>query len=194
MKSAYILHGCLEEDEYFEESEPSPSNAEWFPWLQKQLLLKGYLCQTPEMPSPHKPEYGGWRRVFEQFPTDCETTVVAHSCGCGFVLRFLGEAGARLGRLVLVAPWLDPQRVRGEFLNFTLDPELAQRLGSLHVLYAPDDPNEEVRDSIQLLEAAYPALHLHAFPGGGHFALKEMGREQLRRLLDIVTASSDREA
>lgn len=186
MKKAYVIHGCLEDDEYLNEENPSPSNADWFPWLQKQLLLKEYLCQTPEMPSPHRPDYGAWKAAFS-CPLDRQTTLVAHSCGGGFVLRLLGETRTRIGRLVLVAPWLDLSRARGAFLDFRLDPSLPERVQDMHLLYALDDPVDEVRQSVSLLRATYPKAVVHTFSSGGHFSAKELGSDHFPALLEIVT-------
>lgn len=50
MKTAIIIHGMPSKEEYFSSENPSSSNKHWFPWIQKQLILKGVLAQTPEMP------------------------------------------------------------------------------------------------------------------------------------------------
>ena len=91
MKRAYILHGCCDEEEYFSDEYPSPSNAHWLPWLQKNLLQKGYDCQTPEMPKPYAGIYKEWKAQFELYPVDENTSLIGHSCGCGFFLRWLSE-------------------------------------------------------------------------------------------------------
>jgi hypothetical protein len=41
MKNAVLIHGMPSKDEYFDPSAPSLSNAHWFPWLQKQLIING---------------------------------------------------------------------------------------------------------------------------------------------------------
>ena len=194
MKKAYILHGCFEEDDYLDRTRPSPSNTDWVPWLQKQLLLKGYLSQTPEMPSPHRPDYQAWEAVFRTYPIDRDTTLIAHSCGCGFLLRLLGENKLCAERLVLVAPWLDLGRTRGDFLDFSLDPALSERVGDIHVLYALDDRKQEVEDAAFLLKETYPGLHLHVFDSGGHFSARELGGNEFPQLLEIATAASGRDA
>ena len=194
MKKAYILHGCFEENDYLDRTRPSPSNTDWFPWLQKQLLLKGYLCQTPEMPAPHRPDYEAWASVFGGYPIDRDTTLIAHSCGCGFLLRLLCDKKLRAERLVLVAPWLDLGRSRGDFLDFNLDPGLSERIRDIHVLYALDDRKQEVEEAAFLLRETYPGLHLHVFDSGGHFSAKELGGGEFPQLLEIATGASGRGA
>ena len=186
MKNIYILHGCCDEDEYFSEDYPSPSNYHWIPWLQKQLLLKGYSCQTPEMPTPYKTSYTAWKNVFENYRVDAETSLIAHSCGCGFFLRWLGENKKSIHKLVMVAPWLDLQHTCGDFLNFSLNPELQKRIAEMHILYSSDEPVQGVKESVDLILAAYPSAQLHKFDGMRHFCLPEMKTEKFPALLKII--------
>jgi predicted alpha/beta hydrolase family esterase len=186
-KDVYIIHGCAGEDEYFNEKHPSPSNSHWLPWLQKSLLLKGYPCQTPEMPAPYKPSYSAWKETFDPYPVSAETTLVAHSCGSGFLLRWLGENKKSIHKLVMVAPWLDPERLCGDFLKFTPDPALQSRVGEIHVLYSSDEPIEGVKESVDLILKTWPSAQLHQFEGMGHFCRPEMKTVEFPALLEIVT-------
>ena len=108
MPNALLIHGCCDEDEYFNEQVPSPSNSHWFPWLQKQLLMCGIETQTPEMPVPYRPDYASWRKEFERFDVGPDTVLVGHSCGGGFLVRWLSEHPVKISQLILIAPWLDP--------------------------------------------------------------------------------------
>ena len=107
MKNAIIIHGTCDEDEYFSDKYPSLSNSHWFPWLQKQLLINNIFTQTPEMPEAHKPDYDKWKKEFEKFDVNSETILVGHSCGGGFLIRWLSENKIKIKKLILVAPWLD---------------------------------------------------------------------------------------
>ncbi|MEX0652068.1 MAG: alpha/beta fold hydrolase [Candidatus Paceibacterota bacterium] len=70
------------------------------------------------MPEPYLPNYEKWIEVFEQFKVDEETDLVGHSCGAGFLLRWLSENKINVGKLVLVAPWIDPINELGDENNF----------------------------------------------------------------------------
>ena len=107
MTKVIVVHGCCTEREFFDEKTPSPSNNHWIPWIQKKLLMQGIAVQTPEMPNAYNPDYETWKTVFDQFTVDLETVLVAHSCGAGFLLRWLGETRRPVAKLILVAPWLD---------------------------------------------------------------------------------------
>lgn len=183
----YILHGCCDREEYHSDDYASPSNSHWIPWLQKELLMKGYDCQTPDMPTPYAPEYDEWLRVFENFAVDEKTILVGHSCGCGFFLKWLNKSGSCIDKLVLVAPWLDPDRYLGHFLQCRLKPGLMAQVQELHVLYSRDEPVGGVKETVDMVMDGYATAKLHKFERHGHFCREEMGTDQFPELLKIVT-------
>ena len=188
MQSAYILHGCCDEEEYFSNEYPSPSNFHWIPWLQKQLVMKGFNCQTPELTNSYKPDYALWSKLFGIYPVDDETILVGHSCGAGFFLRYLSERkDIRIKKLILVAPWMDPKHSRADFLQFVLDPALLERIGELHIFYSEDEPVGGVKETVDTVTATYPAAIMHRFANHGHFCLSDMGTDAFPELLDVVT-------
>lgn len=138
------------------------------------------------MPSPFHPQYDQWKSVFETYPVTSETILVAHSCGCGFFLRWLGESSHVIKSLILIAPWLDPKRESGSFLEFSLDRELKDRVGQIHVFYSSDDSVEGVKDSVDLIFKAYPQAALHAFDDKGHFCLGEMKMGRFPEVLEVI--------
>ena len=185
MPLALILHGAPPENEYFDAQQPSPSNAHFVPWLQKELLLKGYEAQTPEMPAPYLPEYRAWRKVFERYELRSDSLLVGHSCGAGFLVRWLSENRRKIARLVLVAPWLDPYRngCAGRFFYFKIDPKLSTR-AEVHLVYSDND-GDEINKSVDIIREALPNVHAHLFEDCGHFCKSEVGAE-LPLLRDIV--------
>lgn len=122
-RRAVILHGKPDEDEYFGGVHPSASNSHWIPWLQKQLLVRGYDAQTPEVVDAYKPKYILWSAEFERHVVDEPMVLAGHSCGAGFLVRWLSEhPDVRVDTLALVAPWLDPQRTdTTDFFDFNYD-------------------------------------------------------------------------
>lgn len=87
MKKAILIHGYYKESEFRDESRPASSNDHWFPWLQRQLSLKGIETQTPEMPGFYEPNYEKWKEMLENFKPDEDTVLVGHSCGGGFLVK-----------------------------------------------------------------------------------------------------------
>lgn len=186
MKQAIIIHGCCNKDEYFSNDYPSSSNSHWIPWVQKQLLMEGVFAQTPEMPKPYTPEYNKWKMVFERFAVDTETILIGHSCGAGFLLRWLGENKIQIEKLVLVAPWLDPLNKRKGFLDFEIDHSIPKRVKNIHILYSNDESVEGVRESVEIIAAAFPNAQTHTFDNMGHFTFGEMGTTEFPVLMEIL--------
>jgi len=184
MKTAIILHGMPSREEYVNPTSPSPSHNHWLPWLQKQLLVNGVLAQTPEMPTPYEPQYPEWASTFEQFHIDKETILVGHSLGGGFLVRWLSENKKKAGRVVLVAPWLDPDKeLRTGFFDFSIDSELATRTKDITVFISDDDDQEELA-SLEILKNNISGLQVRTFTNKGHFILEHMGTTEFPELQD----------
>ena len=112
MKTAILLHGSCDKEEYYSDEYPSLSNSHWFPWLQKQLLIRDIPTQTPELPGAYEPVYEEWKKEFERHDITENTILVGHSCGGGFLVRWLSENNIKVDTVVLVAPWIDPENKR----------------------------------------------------------------------------------
>lgn len=188
MKNIYVLHGCCGQEEFEDAARPSGSNCHWLPWLQKQLLIKGYNCQTPEMPKAYAPSYTAWKRIMDTFPMDEGTTLVGHSCGGGFFVRYLTEKKQKIKNLVLVAPTLDPLQKFGNFLSFSLEKPLVNYVEDIHIFYAQNEPVKGIKESVELLHNTYKA-HRHTLKNHGHFTLKHMGTDAFPELLKVIENS-----
>lgn len=188
MRNAIILHGMGYKEEYYSLAYPSASNSHWFPWLQKNLLVKDILAVTPEMPNNYAPDYPVWCREFERYDITPETTLVGHSCGGGFLIRWLSEhTNVKVGKVVLVAPWLDPAREETiNFFDFVLDPELVSRTNGVTVFYGDNDEVSGVKQSVDFIMEKLRDVKLVNFKNHGHFCLSEMGTEEFPELLEEI--------
>jgi len=174
-KSAIILHGICSRKEYFEMDFPSPSNAHWLPWLQQKFLRNGLLCQCLEMPRPYEPKYEEWREVFEKFAHPDLSVVVAHSAGSGFILKWLHEnPRTRLDKLVLVAPYIDPDGEQGDFLEFDFDKNALENVKEVYLFISSDDAKSILASTEKILDE-YPAMIVHRYEGLGHFCFENTG-------------------
>lgn len=188
MQNAILIHGTPDRDEYLDLNAPSPSNAHWLPWLQKELLIRGYETQTPEMPKAYRPEYKAWCDEFERHLITEKTLLVGHSCGGGFLVRWLSEHPRRLARVVLVAPWMDPYRnhcAKG-FFDFEINRKITS-ITDLHLIYSDND-SDEVNLSVQQIEKTLPKIKMHLLPGKGHFCSSDLGGNEFVELRDILLA------
>jgi predicted alpha/beta hydrolase family esterase len=192
-RNAILVHGCCDEEEFYG-GESSPSNSHWFPWLQKELIKRDIETQTPEMPRPYRPEYAAWKQVLDCFSIDRHSILVAHSCGAGFVLRWLADEMRSVQKLILVAPWIDPFGTRGSFLDFELDSKVDSMFDEMHVMYSEDDDVEGLRESVQSLIKAYPRAQCHRFCDRGHFSRTDLGTDAFPELLDVIVGNKSRAA
>lgn len=149
------------------------------------MILQDILTQTPEMPRPYEPDYELWRSVFERFDVNEHTLLVGHSCGGGFLARWLSENKVRTGRVVLVAPWTDPSRaVTTNFFDFSLDSGLPGRTAGLSIIVSDKD-YPDVHQTVEQLTAALPETDLIILPGKGHFTRDDLQTDRFPELLQI---------
>lgn len=184
MKTAIIIHGYNDESEYRDINRPAASNDHWLPWLQRQLLLKGIEAQTPEMLGFYKPNYEKWKEMLERFDLNENTILVGHSCGGGFLIRYLSENDVKVGRVVLVAPWLDlEKRIDPDFFKFNIDPDIATKTSELVIMYSTDD-DKEILDSVSILKSKLKNVEFQEFNNKGHFVLGDLKTDKFPELLD----------
>lgn len=186
MKNAILLHGKPSKEEYYDPTFPSCSNYHWFPWLQKQLLVKDIKADTPEVPMAFDPQWELWCKEVERFEMTPDTMLVGHSCGGGFWVRYLSEhKDLKVGKVILVAPSLGLSWGPGGekfFEGFTIDPELVSRTKGVTIFASDnDDPAilqavKEIREKV--LGITYKEFHL------GHFTHKDMQTNEFPELLE----------
>lgn len=187
MKNAILLHGKPGKKEYYDPKIPSASNAHWFPWLQKQLLVHDITAHTPEVPNAWKPHYPTWKKEFERFEITSETILVGHSCGGGFLVRWLSEnKNVKVGKVVLVAPWLDPNRKETtDFFELTIDPALSDRTSSI-IIFNSDDDSESIQKSVRIIRESVKDVSYREFHNYGHFCRKDLRTEEFPELLEEI--------
>lgn len=170
MKNAIILHGKPSKERYYDPLFPASSNYYWIPWLQKQLIVKDIPTATPEVPNNWISDYPVWLKEFERYDVSSETILIGHSCGGGFLLRYLSEhPQITPSKVILVAPWLNPKKLEktSDFFDFELDPSLMKRT-KLQILYSDDD-EQSVLDTVDILHNTYPNAVIKKLHGYGHF-------------------------
>lgn len=186
MKNAIILHGTCSEEEYFDADSPALCHKHWIPWLHKQLLIAGIHAQTPQMPLAYKPDYKLWNDTFEKTLDEDTKILVGHSCGGGFLTRWLSENPRPFDSLILVAPWLDPDRVKTtDFFNFEIDKNLPLRIKNLQLFISTDDEADILR-SKEIISEALPEMKVKQFRDMGHFVQNHMKRNDFPELLEVI--------
>lgn len=190
MKTAIILHGKPSKEEYFDPQGPSPSNKHWLAWLQRQLIVNGVLAQTPELPEPYKPVYEKWRSVFERFLINKDTILVGHSCGAGFLVKWLSQNKVKVGKVALVAPFLhsSDNKIKTGLDNLKIDRDMIKRTNGLMVFYSLDD-EKSVLTSVERLRTELRGARFKKFTNHGHFCIEDMKTEKFPELRDFLLNS-----
>lgn len=191
MKQVIIIHGLPSKEEFYDSRYPSPSNSHWIPWIQKQLNKQNILSQALEMPEPYFPDYQKWSEVFSQMKISNETILVGHSCGAGFLVRYLSEhLKVTPKKVILVAPWIDPGndnylRSQGNnFFDFSMDKNLAKR-SEVHIIFSTDD-EKYILESVEEIKSEISGIHYHEFTNKGHFTEPDLGSKEFPELVELI--------
>ena len=191
MKSAILVPGRPDKDEHYDPKRPSNSEDHWFSWLKRQLILKDIHAVSIEPPFPFRPRYVEWKKEFERFDITPETILVGHSCGGGFLVRYLSEnKDSHVGKVVLVAPWINPDNYEisdtADFFDFKIDPEFPARTNGVTVFMSSDDEPSVVK-TVDILKEAVHGLELREYTDKGHFTRNDLGTAEFADLLEEIT-------
>lgn len=182
MKAAIILHGMPSKAEHYRKEGKSNSNKHWLPWIQHELIIHDILAQTPEFPHPYNPVYEGWFEVFQRFEINEDTMLVGHSCGAGFLIRFLSENNVKVGKVALVAPWLDPHKtLKTGFFDFEIDKEMVKKTAGIKIFFSTDD-SQDVTVGTNYLREKLKDVEVEEFNDKGHFCFEDMQTEKFPEL------------
>jgi predicted alpha/beta hydrolase family esterase len=192
MKQVILIHGLPSKEGYYHSEWPSESNAHWFPWIQREILRKGTLCQALEMPHPYDPNYQEHAEVLDQMKISEETILVGHSCGGGFLLRYFSEhPELKPKKIVLVAPWLDLEGYLNEinpdttYFDFELDTQLAVRT-QIELMYSTDDDGD-ILSTVKKVKDDFPGMiREHVFTNKGHFTEPDLHSKEFPELVEII--------
>lgn len=187
MKNAILIPGRPDEDEYYDPKYPSNSNNHWFPWLSKQLQMNEVFAVAIEVPRPWQPRYDVWKKEFERFDITPETVLIGHSCGGGFLVRWLSEnKDKQVGKVALVAPWLNPENNpvsdTADFFEFEIDPDLVSRTAGVTIFNSTND-QETIQESVKIIRNKVKNVTYQEFHDHGHFVLEDMNTEEFPELL-----------
>ena len=157
------------------------------PWLKKKLIAAGIKTETPLMPSPWEPDFNAFKKEFGKFSVVENTILVGHSCGCAFLVRWLGESKLKIRKLVLVAPWKIPDKndeSRIAFYGYPIDKTIKDRVDEI-VMFTADNEEENGKKSLEIFHKALGGKTIE-LNGRGHYTLNDMGREEFPELLEII--------
>lgn len=154
--------------------------------------MRDVIAYAPDMPFAFKPDYEIWRREVERFVIGPQTMLVGHSTGGGFWVRWLSEHPAvRVGKVVLVAPWLDPNNIkRTTFFDFAIDSHLVERTQGV-TIFNSDNDHLGIRWSVDTFREKLIGHQYKEFHNYGHFCYEEMKTHAFPELLEELLRTDD---
>lgn len=174
-KNCLIIHGCPSE------VEDRLCDKHWLAWVRKELIANGIKTETPSMPEAWHPDYEKFKIEFENYEVNENTVLVGHSCGCAFLLRWLGETKRRAAKLILVAPWKIGD---DDFYNYDIDQSIKERVGEI-VIFTADDEEDDGKLSAKIFQESISGRVIE-LAGHGHYTLEDMVTEEFPELIEIV--------
>jgi predicted alpha/beta hydrolase family esterase len=187
MKKIIIIHGCPSNMGKALSAVLRTFDKHWIPWLKKELKTLGVEVNTPLMPSPWNPVYNKFKMKFDKYEVTEETTLIGHSCGCAFLVRWLGDSKQKIDKLILVAPWkiADADKPsRKDFYEYPIDESIKSRVNKV-VIFTSDNEHENGKKSVQIFKNAL-AGHLIELKNKGHYTMGDMGTDEFPELLDVI--------
>jgi len=181
-----IIHGCppnpetniMSKARYFHH---------WIFWTKRELTKRGIPTDNPVMPEPWHPDYDKFKKEIEKYNITENTILIGHSCGCAFLVRWLGETKQKIKKLILVAPWKLNSRGdkwRKLFYEYPIDKTVKERVREI-IMFTADNENEKGKKSLKIFQDALGGEKIE-LKGMGHFVFEDMGTEEFPELLEEV--------
>lgn len=187
MKQVIIIHGCPGREEEMMNLNDRTFNKHWMPWIRERLIEKGIETKTPMMPEPWAPSYEKFKAEFEKYEVDDDTILIGHSCGCAFLVRWLGETKQKIAKLILVAPWKIPENgndVKQKFYAYPIDEMIKERVGKI-IMFTADNEEKEGKESLNIFHEALGG-EIIELKGHGHYTMGDMETAEFPELLEVV--------
>jgi predicted alpha/beta hydrolase family esterase len=183
-RNCIIVHGCPGGPEGERDAETRSFDKHWMPWIRERLIERNIPTLAPIMPDPWAPDYTSFRGEFEKHPVSERTILIGHSCGCAFLVRWLGESKQRIDTLVLVAPWKIPRAGcphRKAFYEFPIDETITRRVRRI-VMFTSDTEMEGGKKSLAIYHGVLGGDIVN-LPDKGHYTIADMGTAEFPELL-----------
>jgi len=180
-----IVHGCPSDIEKAQEEKTRTYDKHWIPWLTKKLSEKNIQTLVPLMPEPWYPNYSNWKKEFNKLKVNKEDILIGHSCGCAFLVRWLGETKKHVKKLILVAPWkISDEKREKEFYDYNINPNIKEYFDKT-IIFTANDEELDGKESAKIFDKALDA-EIIELKNHGHYTLGDMGTEEFPELLQKI--------
>ena len=185
-KRVFIIHGW-----------GGNPNKDWLPWAKLHIESMGYEAVVPLMPDTDNPQITAWlARIKELIGQPKESDVlIGHSIGCQTIWRFLEllPVGQKVGKVILIAPWLKLSNLENDEAWQIADPwlktpinfaKVKSKADSFTTIFSSDDQWVPLQDNKKMLEKALnPQVII--IENKGHFS-EEEGVKEIPEILDLL--------
>lgn len=188
ISNVVIIHGCNEkDDEKLEQGYPTQEKRHWIPWVSLELKEKGIKTYAPLMPDNSNPKYEEWKNVFEKLPIDPDSILIGHSTGAGFLVRWLGETGKKVKKLIMVAPAIVHGGYSGflkDLCEFTIN-KMVKNQAEKIIVFVSDDEREGIKKAVDIYCEGLGIKPI-VLRKRGHFTEYAMGTNEFPELLNKI--------
>ena len=180
-----IVHGCPSDAERARNDETRTYDKHWIPWIRKNLSDKKIKVIAPLMPEPWKPDYSRWKNEFDKLDINNESVLVGHSCGCAFLVRWLGDTDKKVNKLILVAPWKFAEKENEkDFYEHEISENVKKNVEKT-IIFTSDNEEEDGKRSVKIFHETLGGEVIE-LTNRGHFTSGDMGSEEFPELLDKI--------
>lgn len=182
-----IIHGCPSNIEKAMNSETRTYDKHWIPWTKKQLLKEGIEVATPSMPEPWTPDYEKFKNEFEKCNISKNSILIGHSCGCAFLVRWLGDTKQKIHKLILVAPWKIADKnneIKKSFYEYEIDKSIKERVENI-IMFTSDNEENDGKKSLYIFHDAIGGKIINLV-SHGHYTLGDMKTDKFPELLNEI--------
>ena len=167
-------------------------DANWFPWLKKEIEGKGHEVIIPHFPTPLDQSLESWMRTISKYKNKIseETVMIGHSLGAAFILNYLEGANKKIKAAFLVAGFFksigsEYDKLNETFINKNFDwKKIKGNCEKFFVISSDNDPYiplEINKELARLVNAELKIIH-----NGGHLN-KKAGYGKFPELLDFIS-------
>jgi len=172
MENALILHGTWDN-----------SQKHWFPWLKRELIKRGWLVWTPDLPDsdhPNTEKYLAHLFQNQDWTFDSDSVIIGHSSGGVAALQLLQHLPANLiiDKCIVVGAFYHNHgftAVDGLFEQPWDFPKIKKHARRFYIIHSNDDPY------ISLEDPKYFGEKLGSKPiikkGQKHFSITTAGKK-----------------
>jgi predicted alpha/beta hydrolase family esterase len=157
----------------------------WMSWIKKELAEKNISVIVPLMPKPWTPNYKNWKKEFDKLEINEGSVLIGHSCGCAFLVRWLGETKRKINKLTLVAPWkIAESQDEKEFYNYEINEIVKDNVNKI-IIFTSNNEEEDGKKSVNLFHK-YLSGEVIELKDHGHFIFGDMRTEEFPELLSRI--------